>query len=322
MTNPLVSIIIHTYNRANLIGETLDSVLAQTYTNWECIVVDDGSTDETEELVNNYIAKDLRFQYHHRPDKYSPGGNGARNFGFALSKGEFVQWFDDDDIMLENYLNSKVLAFNPLLELVICSGSYVKMNLSHIKLVNINLSTFLFKDYVFWQSQILTPSVLFRKSFLKNKILFSEKIFSGQETEFFSRLFFKLPSNTYFIINKPLFLYRQHSKTKSYERKVYNSKYKASKISVVNDNLDRSLLLNDIELINYFSNILINLFFGAIHNNDRINAKYILNTYPKLIKRKDRSFAKLFEVFGNYIYITKTSIYRLEQYFKMYHIND
>ncbi len=51
---PLVSIIIPTYNRAHLIGETLDSVLAQTYQNWECIVVDDGSSDNTEEVVGSY----------------------------------------------------------------------------------------------------------------------------------------------------------------------------------------------------------------------------------------------------------------------------
>lgn len=51
---PLVSIIIPTFNRAHLIGETLDSIIAQTYTHWECIVVDDGSTDNTEEIMTSY----------------------------------------------------------------------------------------------------------------------------------------------------------------------------------------------------------------------------------------------------------------------------
>jgi glycosyltransferase involved in cell wall biosynthesis len=88
---PLVSIIIPTYNRAHLIGETLDSVLAQTYQNWECIIVDDDSTDKTDEVVGAYVEKDSRFKYYHRPDEHLPGGNGARNYGFKMSTGEYVQ---------------------------------------------------------------------------------------------------------------------------------------------------------------------------------------------------------------------------------------
>ena len=67
MKQALISIIIPTFNRAHLIGETLDSVLAQTYPNWECIIVDDGSTDTTDEVVGEYVKKDSRFLYHHRP---------------------------------------------------------------------------------------------------------------------------------------------------------------------------------------------------------------------------------------------------------------
>ncbi|TXK71926.1 glycosyltransferase family 2 protein [Mesonia sp. HuA40] len=106
---PLVSIIIPTYNRAHLIGETLDSVLAQTYTNWECIVVDDGSTDATDELMAEYCAKDSRFKYLSRPPDYSKGANSCRHIGFLESKGEYVNWFDSDDIMLPQHLTLKVL---------------------------------------------------------------------------------------------------------------------------------------------------------------------------------------------------------------------
>ena len=106
--NPLVSIIIPTYNRAHLIKETLDSVLTQTYTNWECIIVDDGNSDNTEEVINSYIAKDQRFKYCHRPSEHLPGGNGARNFGFKKSKGDLIQWFDDDDVMHKNKLSIQV----------------------------------------------------------------------------------------------------------------------------------------------------------------------------------------------------------------------
>jgi glycosyltransferase involved in cell wall biosynthesis len=96
---PLVSIIIPTFNRAHLIGETLDSVLTQTYTNWECIVVDDGSTDETDNLVTDFCKRDHRFQYHHRPSDGPKGANACRNFGFEVSKGEYIQLLDSDDVL-------------------------------------------------------------------------------------------------------------------------------------------------------------------------------------------------------------------------------
>ncbi len=105
---PLVSIIIPTYNRAHLIGETLDSVLAQTYKNWECIVVDDGSTDYTNELLEFYCAKDARYQYHHRPKNRTKGANACRNYGFELSKGEYVQWLDSDDLLSEDKIEAQM----------------------------------------------------------------------------------------------------------------------------------------------------------------------------------------------------------------------
>lgn len=106
----LVSIIIPTYNRAHLIGQTLDSVLAQTYEHWECIVVDDGSSDYTDELLAFYCEKDSRIKYHHRPADRIKGANACRNHGFELSKGEYIQWFDSDDLMVEDHLIEKLNA--------------------------------------------------------------------------------------------------------------------------------------------------------------------------------------------------------------------
>ncbi|PHQ28660.1 glycosyltransferase family 2 protein [Leeuwenhoekiella nanhaiensis] len=106
--NPLVSIIIPTYNRADLISQTLDSVLAQTYKNWECIVVDDGSTDETSEVVQRFLDKDSRFQYHHRPKNRLKGANTCRNYGFELSKGKYIQWLDSDDLIGQEKIDEQV----------------------------------------------------------------------------------------------------------------------------------------------------------------------------------------------------------------------
>src|SRR5690554_5694001 len=93
-----ISIIIPVFNRQKLIKETLDSVLAQIYENWECIVVDDGSTDETWEVLEQYAKKDARIKIHkrHRDPKGAPT---CRNIGMELSEGEYLIFLDSDDLL-------------------------------------------------------------------------------------------------------------------------------------------------------------------------------------------------------------------------------
>ena len=104
----LISIVIPNYNRAHLIGETLDSILAQTYTNWECIIVDDVSTDNSVEVINNYIFKESRIKLFIRPINYPKGANACRNIGMSKSQGDYVIFFDSDDLMLENHIQKKL----------------------------------------------------------------------------------------------------------------------------------------------------------------------------------------------------------------------
>jgi glycosyltransferase involved in cell wall biosynthesis len=108
MNLPLVSIIIPTYNRAAIISDTLKSVLAQTYTNWECIVVDDGSTDNTHEVLAGFIEKDNRFQYLLRPDHRLKSASTCRNIGFEISKGSYIQYLDSDDMISENKIEEQI----------------------------------------------------------------------------------------------------------------------------------------------------------------------------------------------------------------------
>ena len=110
MTNnlPDVSIIIPTYNRSSLLMETLQSVKNQTLENWECIVVDDGSIDDTEKVVRNLMATDSRIKYFNRPTDCPKGACSCRNYGFELSTGKYIQWLDDDDLLSENKLEFQV----------------------------------------------------------------------------------------------------------------------------------------------------------------------------------------------------------------------
>ena len=108
----LISVIIPTYNRAHLIGETIESVQSQTFENWECIIIDDGSTDDTASIVASYIKNDTRIKYYKKPLHLPKGPSAARNYGFTKSKGMYINWFDSDDIMHPEKLETDLKYLN------------------------------------------------------------------------------------------------------------------------------------------------------------------------------------------------------------------
>jgi Glycosyltransferases involved in cell wall biogenesis len=119
MISPLVSIIVPCYNQAQYLPETLDSVLSQTYPNWECIIVNDGSPDNTEEIAKKYCNRDSRFKSVY---KENGGLSSARNVGIKVSSGEFILPLDSDDLISSVYLEKAVEQFQkfPETKLVYC----------------------------------------------------------------------------------------------------------------------------------------------------------------------------------------------------------
>lgn len=189
--NPLVSIIIPTFNRAHLIAATLDSVLTQTYQNWECIVVDDGSTDTTDQLMVHYLAKDSRIQYHHRPKDKLPGGNAARNYGFEMSKGDFINFLDSDDLFHKETLTTKVNLINLYKSDVVITTHTSDLNQLNIRK---DASPKIFKNFSFHiefilaRNSIMTSDPMIKREFLEN-IKWDEKLRRYQEHVFFIQLF-------------------------------------------------------------------------------------------------------------------------------------
>lgn len=96
--NVVVSIIMATYNRSHFIIETLEAVQNQTFQNWECIIIDDGSTDSTWEVLRPHLNKDLRLKYFARSENYKKGLPDCRNQGLDLAIGDYIIFIDDDDI--------------------------------------------------------------------------------------------------------------------------------------------------------------------------------------------------------------------------------
>ncbi|MDD3722643.1 MAG: glycosyltransferase family 2 protein [Lutibacter sp.] len=111
MNLPKVTIIMATYNRAHFIVETLQSIQNQTFTDWECLIIDDGGTDNTAEVILPILEQDSRFKYLKRPNNYKKGLPGCRNYGIDLAKGEYIIFFDDDDIVHPNNLKTCLEVF-------------------------------------------------------------------------------------------------------------------------------------------------------------------------------------------------------------------
>lgn len=313
---PLVSIIIPSFNRAHLLGATLESILLQTYQNWECIVVDDESNDVTDELMRFYCEKDSRIQYYEREKNLPKGANSCRNFGFDLSKGDYIIWFDSDDIMLPDYLEVLINSFKDCVQCVICSGYYTNENLKKRIPIVISKNIDLYKEYLIWNQQILICSVIFRRSFLENKELFNPTITRGQEAELFSRLFYKLSKNQYFVEPGYHFLYRQHSKTVSSLNQHYNRSYKRSEAYVYIENLRRSLNIKDEELFEILGKRLINLFFRGLENKHVENSRYILNNIYPIFLEKHRFFGLEILFVGRLLIHFKKESYRVERRWK------
>ena len=98
---PLISVVIPAYNAEQFLDETLESVLSQTYENWECIIVNDGSTDNTESIAQKWCEKDARFRYFY---KENSGASDTRNLGIKKARGEYIAFLDADDLYMPNFL--------------------------------------------------------------------------------------------------------------------------------------------------------------------------------------------------------------------------
>ncbi len=230
MNDILFSIVIPTYNRANMIPVAIESVLAQTYTNWELIIVDDGSTDNTREVVRKYC--DKRIKYYQQENK---GRSTARNKGIDISSGSYICLLDDDDYYLEIFLSNfytEIKKHNHSSILYMCE----QFEHYNEKLIRIRLNKKeLLKNpvkYLILKSNNLQPFVI------PKKILEKEKFDSRFELGEDFHLLVKLLINCKLIfINKPMCVYNNH-KHMTMKRELNNSLFidlRYNRMDVLND---------------------------------------------------------------------------------------
>lgn len=118
MKIPTISIIIPTYNRASTIGRTINSFISQDYQDWEMLIIDDHSTDNTKELIDQYHQNDLRI--HYILNEHKKGAQGARNTGILHAKSDWVILFDSDDTAYPYFLNRMVAEIDNQTDVVTC----------------------------------------------------------------------------------------------------------------------------------------------------------------------------------------------------------
>lgn len=194
---PLVSVIIPVYNRSHLIGETIDSVLAQSYRNLECIVVDDLSTDYIAELLEFYREKDTRVHFFHRPIDRPKGANACRNCGLEVSKGEYVQWLDSDDLISEDKIKAQVEIFlkNAELDICFCKCVFFKNDASQYSafgdskfFTKFETPKELFDHFGYTGTHLPPHAYLMKKDQIKRAGGWNEYLKINQDGEFFSRV--------------------------------------------------------------------------------------------------------------------------------------
>jgi glycosyltransferase involved in cell wall biosynthesis len=212
---PLISIIVTSYNKAPYLGEAIQSILNQTYQNWETLIVDDGSTDHTEVVAKRFCDADARITYY---KKLNGGASSARNLAFNHIKGKYVQFLDGDDVIDPTKFEKQIDLIADESDNIVCISDYFcsdEHDLSAPSKTNrykspvfetTNYLLHLVRD---WEKTLSIPihTFLFDSSFfLKNKIRFDESLVNHEDWDCWLQIFSKNPKVIY--LDEKLATYR------------------------------------------------------------------------------------------------------------------
>lgn len=173
MYNPKISVIIPCYDHAQFIIEAMESVLRQTFKDFECIIINDGSSDDTELVVLNWIKNDGRFTYFYQENQ---GLSNARNRGISLSSGIYILPLDSDDKISENYLEKCFEVLELQYDVKIAYGEAYFFGKSNRKW---NLDSYSFEDILY--KNMIYCTGLFRKEDWERVSGYDENLREGLE---------------------------------------------------------------------------------------------------------------------------------------------
>ena len=187
MMKPFFSVIMPTYNRADFFSAAIDSVLSQSFNDWELIIIDDGSTDNTKDVVSTY--DDPRVHYHYQDNQER---SVARNNGIKQAKGEWICFLDSDDTYLPHHLETlyTFIQEKNLKDAFLVTGHLIEENGERRKHLKIDTNKNLLKEI--WTKFIFPTSVCVSKSVLI-KNLFNPEYNIWEDTHLWLRVAAKYP---------------------------------------------------------------------------------------------------------------------------------
>lgn len=256
---PVVTIIMATYNRAHFIVETLHSIQQQTFMDWECIIIDDGGTDKTKEVITPILEQDNRFQFLKRPNTYLKGLPGCRNYGLDLAQGDYIIFFDDDDIIHPDNLKISLSVIeNEQVAFCHYQKKSFEKNIPHFKSnepkIQQKLSATYLYDVITHRIGLASCTVLWRKKCFAT-IRFREELLYAEEWECYSRILSEGFDGV--IIDTVLYFNRKHPNSNTGEFYSHNPVRKKSNndaILLVIANMKEKQLLTS-KLLRHFIQI-------------------------------------------------------------------
>ena len=267
-TNPYFSIVVPTYNRGDFILSALESVEKQNYKNWECIVIDDGSKDNTKLIVQKWIMDKPRFKYYYQKNQER---SVARNNGIKKAIGRYITFLDSDDIFTENRLGSIHTFLKGFEHDVIFTGIKFKNGsiLNEIKYANPidNLLNYLAENV------IGIPQVTIKREIF-NEFPFKPEITNGEDFELWVRISQKY--NFIYQKNNASYIAREHS-----ERSVNLISANSAKLQlktlkyIFNKNHPGYLISNKLKR-QKLSNCYFNMAKHFMYNNKKLKSIYFI----------------------------------------------
>ncbi|WP_264548106.1 glycosyltransferase family 2 protein [Flavobacterium sp. N2820] len=305
----MISIIIPVFNRATTLEETLNSILSQSYIKWECILVDDGSTDTSLLLIDSYCENDKRFRVFKRPENRIKGPSTCRNIGIENANGDYVIFLDSDDLLATFCLEQRISAFQEykdadflVFDMLIFSDK-APLVLQH-ELITRKEEDWL-SNFIQLRGSWQTTAPIYKINFVKKIDGFSDQIMIFEDFEIAIKAL--LNSSNYFVFKNIDYYYRNDDDyfkkhiDLAYEKKVVNAF--VSFLSIVHDNIVASSNSN---LRKKLKNN-INLAYVAIFN------RYIIKNVEVFKNSNGKMITFLYK--NNYISIFKLVKYLFVQHF-------